>query len=193
MNFNKAEFDKAFGISQQLPMSDKPEITFAGRSNVGKSSLLNKLFNRKNLARVSSVPGKTVTINFYNVDNQRFVDLPGYGYAKISKQERDRFGELMEGYFQSGRKINLVVQLIDMRHKPTADDYSMISFLEQMNIPFIVVLTKADKLKKKEYASREQSIITELDHPNYPVIPFSSITGQGVDEIKKLIEKALEM
>lgn len=193
MNFNKAEFDKAFGISQQLPMSDKPEITFAGRSNVGKSSLLNKLFNRKNLARVSSVPGKTVTINFYNVDNQRFVDLPGYGYAKISKQERNRFGELMEGYFQSGRQINLVVQLIDMRHKPTADDYSMISFLEQMRIPFIVVLTKADKLKKKEYALREQSVITELNNPEYPVIPFSSVTGQGVDEIKKLIEKALEM
>ncbi|MDE6751944.1 MAG: ribosome biogenesis GTP-binding protein YihA/YsxC [Eubacterium sp.] len=193
MNFNKAEFDKAFGISQQLPMSDKPEITFAGRSNVGKSSLLNKLFNRKNLARVSSVPGKTVTINFYNVDNQRFVDLPGYGYAKISKQERDRFGELMEGYFQSGRQINLVVQLIDMRHKPTADDYSMISFLEQMRIPFIVVLTKADKLKKKEYVLREQSVITELNNPEYPVIPFSSVTGQGVDEIKKLIEKALEM
>ena len=193
MNFNKAEFDKAFGISQQLPLSDKPEITFAGRSNVGKSSLLNKLFNRKNLARVSSVPGKTVTINFYNVDNQRFVDLPGYGYAKISKQERDRFGELMEGYFQSGRQINLVVQLIDMRHKPTADDYSMISFLEQMRIPFIVVLTKADKLKKKEYALREQSVITELNNPEYPVIPFSSVTGQGVDEIKKLIEKALEM
>ena len=193
MNFNKAEFDKAFGISQQLPMSDKPEITFAGRSNVGKSSLLNKLFNRKNLARVSCIPGKTVTINFYNVDNQRFVDLPGYGYAKISKQERNRFGELMEGYFQSGRKINLVVQLIDMRHKPTADDYSMISFLEQMRIPFIVVLTKADKLKKKEYALREQSVITELNNPEYPVIPFSSVTGQGVDEIKKLIEKALEM
>ena len=192
MNFNKVEFDKSFGISQQLPKSDKPEITFAGRSNVGKSSLLNKLFNRKNLARVSSVPGKTVTINFYNVDNQRFVDLPGYGYARISKQERDRFGELMEGYFQSGRKINLVVQLIDMRHKPTADDYSMISFLEQMHIPFIVVLTKADKLKKKEYASRESSIITELNNPDYPVIPFSSITGQGVDEIKKLIEKALD-
>ena len=192
MNFNKAEFDKSFGISQQLPMSDKPEITFAGRSNVGKSSLLNKLFNRKNLARVSSVPGKTVTINFYNVDSQRFVDLPGYGYAKISKQERDRFGELMEGYFQSGRHINLVVQLIDMRHKPTADDYSMISFLEQMNIPFIVVLTKADKLKKKEYALREQSIIKELNNPEYPVIPFSSVTGQGVDEIKRLIENALE-
>ena len=193
MNFNKAEFDKSFGISQQLPPSDKPEITFAGRSNVGKSSLLNKLFNRKNLARVSSVPGKTVTINFYDVDNQRFVDLPGYGYAKISKQERDRFGVLMEGYFQSGRMINLVVQLIDMRHKPTADDYSMISFLEQMEIPFIVVLTKADKLKKKEYQSRVNSIYEELNNPEYPVIPFSSVTGQGVDEIKALITKALDI
>ena len=193
MNFNKAEFDKSFGISQQLPPSDKPEITFAGRSNVGKSSLLNKLFNRKNLARVSSVPGKTVTINFYDVDNQRFVDLPGYGYAKISKHERDRFGELMEGYFQSGRMINLVVQLIDMRHKPTADDYSMISFLEQMEIPFIVVLTKADKLKKKEYQSRVNSIYEELNNPEYPVIPFSSVTGQGVDEIKALITKALDI
>ena len=193
MNFNKAEFDKSFGISQQLPPSDKPEITFAGRSNVGKSSLLNKLFNRKNLARVSSVPGKTVTINFYDVDNQRFVDLPGYGYAKISKQERDRFGELMEGYFQSGRMINLVVQLIDMRHKPTADDYSMISFLEQMEIPFIVVLTKADKLKKKEYQSRVNSIYQELNNPEYPVIPISSVTGQGVDEIKALITKALDI
>ena len=193
MNFNKAEFDKSFGISQQLPPSDKPEITFAGRSNVGKSSLLNKLKNKKNLARVSSVPGKTVTINFYDVDNQRFVDLPGYGYAKISKQERDRFGELMEGYFQSGRMINLVVQLIDMRHKPTADDYSMISFLEQMEIPFIVVLTKADKLKKKEYQSRVNSIYEELNNPEYPVIPFSSVTGQGVDEIKALITKALDI
>lgn len=191
MNFNKAEFDRAFGISNQLPESNKPEITFAGKSNVGKSSLLNKLFNRKNLARVSSVPGKTVTINFYNVDNQRFVDLPGYGYAKISKQERDRFGELMEGYFQSGRKIGLVIQLIDMRHKPTADDYSMISFLEQMNLPFIVVLTKADKLKKKEYTARLEAVNFELNNPEYPVIPFSAVTGQGVNEIKALIDKVL--
>lgn len=191
MNFNKAEFDKSFGISAQLPFSDQPEITFAGRSNVGKSSLLNKLFSRKNLARVSSVPGKTVTINFYNVDGHRFVDLPGYGYAKISKQEKSRFAELMEGYFQSGRKINLVVQLVDMRHKPSADDYSMISFLKQMDIPFIVVLTKADKLKKKEYENRIKSVIYELDNPDYPVIPFSSVTGQGVDEIKAEIEKSL--
>lgn len=192
MNFNKAEFEKAFGLSTQLQIADKPEITFAGRSNVGKSSLLNKLFNRKNLARVSSVPGKTVTVNFYNVDGERFVDLPGYGYAKIPKAEKQRFAELMEGYFQSGRDIRLVVQLIDMRHKPTADDMAMISFLKQFEIPFAVVLTKSDKLKKKEYASQKELIINELGNPDYPVIPFSSVTGEGVEEIKCVIEKALE-
>lgn len=192
MNFNKAEFEKAFGLSAQLPIADKPEITFAGRSNVGKSSLLNKLFNRKNLARVSSVPGKTVTVNFYNVDGERFVDLPGYGYAKIPKAEKQRFAELMEGYFQSGRDIRLVVQLIDMRHKPTADDMAMISFLKQFEIPFAVVLTKSDKLKKKEYTSQKELIINELGNPEYPVIPFSSVTGEGVEEIKCVIEKALE-
>lgn len=192
MNFNKAEFNSAYGISSQLPISDVPEIAFAGRSNVGKSSLLNKLFNRKNLARVSSVPGKTVTINFYNVDGNRFVDLPGYGYAKISKLERDRFGELMEGYFQSGRQIELVVQLIDMRHPPSKDDYNMISFMKQMNVPFIVVLTKADKLKKREFENRSKLIFDELENPDYPVIPFSAVTGLGVDEIKKIIEKVFE-
>lgn len=192
MNFNKAEFEKAFGLSAQLPIADKPEITFAGRSNVGKSSLLNKLFNRKNLARVSSVPGKTVTVNFYNVDGERFVDLPGYGYAKIPKAEKQRFAELMEGYFQSGRDIRLVVQLIDMRHKPTADDMAMISFLKQFEIPFAVVLTKSDKLKKKEYTSQKELIINELGNPDYPIIPFSSVTGEGVEEIKCVIEKALE-
>lgn len=192
MNFNKAEFKSAYGISSQLPESDVFEIAFAGRSNVGKSSLLNKLFNRKNLARVSSVPGKTVTINFYDVDGNRFVDLPGYGYAKISKQEKDRFGELMEAYFQSDRQIELVVQLIDMRHAPTKDDYNMISFMKQFNIPFIVVLTKADKLKKKEFESRSRLIFDELNNPDYPVIPFSAVTGLGVDEIKKIIEKVFE-
>ena len=155
MNYNKAEFERAFGISGQLPPSEVPEIAFAGRSNVGKSSLLNKLFNRKSLARVSSVPGKTITINFYDVDGYKFVDLPGYGYAKLSKSERDRFGELMEGYFQSGRNIKLVVQLVDMRHKPSQDDYGMIDFMQQMDIPFIVVCTKADKLKVKEFKRRE--------------------------------------
>ena len=192
MNYNKAEFEKSYGISSQLPPSNIREIAFAGRSNVGKSSLLNKLFNRKSLARVSSVPGKTITINFYDVDGYKFVDLPGYGYAKLSKSERDRFGELMEGYFQSGRNINLVVQLVDMRHKPSQDDFGMIDFMKQMNIPFIVVCTKADKLKVKEFKKREQEIKEELSMVDSDlIIPFSSQNGLGLDKIKMLIEKSL--
>lgn len=192
MNYNKAEFEKSYGISSQLPPSDITEIAFAGRSNVGKSSLLNKLFNRKSLARVSSVPGKTITINFYDVDGYKFVDLPGYGYAKLSKSERDRFGELMEGYFQSGRNIKLVVQLVDMRHKPSQDDFGMIEFMKQMNIPFIVVCTKADKLKVKEFKKREQEIKEELSMVNSDlIIPFSSQNGLGLNKIKMLIEKSL--
>lgn len=193
MNYNKAEFEKAFGISSQLPQSISPEIAFSGRSNVGKSSLLNKLFNRKSLARVSSVPGKTITINFYNVDDCKFVDLPGYGYAKLSKTERDRFGELMEGYFQSERNIKLVVQLVDMRHKPSQDDFGMIDFMQQMNIPFIIACTKADKLKVKEFQKREREIKQELNMVDEGlIVPFSSQTGLGLDNIKMLIEKSLE-
>ena len=193
MNYNKAEFEKAFGISSQLPQSTSPEIAFSGRSNVGKSSLLNKLFNRKSLARVSSVPGKTITINFYNVDDCKFVDLPGYGYAKLSKTERDRFGELMEGYFQSGRNIKLVVQLVDIRHKPSQDDFGMIDFMQQMNIPFIIACTKADKLKVKEFQKREREIKQELNMVDEGlIVPFSSQTGLGLDNIKMLIEKSLE-
>ena len=192
MNYNKAEFERAFGISGQLPPSEVPEIAFAGRSNVGKSSLLNKLFNRKSLARVSSVPGKTITINFYDVNGYKFVDLPGYGYAKLSKSERDRFGELMEGYFQSGRNLKLVVQLVDMRHKPSQDDYGMIDFMQQMEIPFIVVCTKADKLKVKEFKRREHEIKEELSMVDENlIIPFSSQSGLGLDKIKMLIEKSL--
>lgn len=192
MNYNKAEFEKSYGISSQLPPSNITEIAFAGRSNVGKSSLLNKLFNRKSLARVSSVPGKTITINFYDVDGYKFVDLPGYGYAKLSKSERDRFGELMEGYFQSGRNIKLVVQLVDMRHKPSQDDFGMIEFMKQMNIPFIVVCTKADKLKVKEFKKREQEIKEELSMVDSDlIIPFSSQNWLGLDKIKMLIEKSL--
>lgn len=192
MNYNSAKFEKSFGISSQLPISDMPEITFSGRSNVGKSSLLNKLFNRKSLARVSSVPGKTVTINFYGVDNAKFVDLPGYGYAKLSKQERDRFGELMEGYFHSGRNIKLVVQLVDLRHKPSLDDYSMLDFLSQMDIPVLVVCTKADKLKVNEYKKRCSEIKEELSMiDENRIIPFSAKSGIGLDEIKKFIENSL--
>lgn len=193
MNYNLAKFEKAYGISNQLPPSQIPEIVFAGKSNVGKSSLLNKLFNRKSIARVSSVPGKTITINFYDVDGIKFVDLPGYGYAKISKQEKARFGELMEGYFQSGRNIKLVVQLVDMRHKPSVDDIGMIEFMKALDIPFIVVMTKSDKLKVKEYKNRLELSKTELECAgDVPIIPFSSQNGEGVDEIKKYIAQSLK-
>lgn len=192
MNYNKAVFENAYGVLSQLPESDEPEVVFAGRSNVGKSSLLNKLFNRKNLARVSSVPGKTITINFYDVDNIKFVDLPGYGYAKISKQELKRFGELMEGYFKSGRNIALVVLLIDMRHPLTKDDEGMICFLKEMDIPFIIVMTKADKLKKTAYKERLDLSGKELASAGkVPVVPFSSVTGQGINGIKNYIEKSV--
>lgn len=191
MNFNNAEFDRAFGISAQLPASDKAEIVFAGRSNVGKSSLLNRLFGRKNLARVSSVPGKTITINFYTVDGYRFVDLPGYGYAKISKAEKDRFAELMEGYFTSSRNISLVVLLIDMRRPPTADDLNMISFLKANHIEFITVLTKADKLNKTAYKERHAAAPAEIGC-DCCAIPFSALNGTGLDEIKDVIQKHLE-
>lgn len=191
MNYNTAKFEKSYGLSTQLPPGNIPEIAFAGRSNVGKSSLLNKLFNRKSLARVSSVPGKTITINFYYVDGKKFVDLPGYGYAKLSKSEKERFGELMEGYFQQGRNIKLVVQLVDMRHKPSADDYGMIDFMQQMNIPFIIVMTKSDKLKVKEYKRRLEESQAELACAgDVKIIPFSSQNGNGLDEIKKCIESA---
>lgn len=192
MNYNKAFFEAAYGLLSQLPDSNACEIAFAGRSNVGKSSLLNKLFNRKQLARVSSVPGKTVTINFYDVDGIKFVDLPGYGYAKLSKQELGRFSELMEGYFKTDRNISLVVQLIDMRHPLSKDDEGMIEFLKAMEIPFIIVMTKCDKLKKKAYEERLALSKQELAFAgNVPVIPFSSVTGQGINGIKNYIEKAV--
>ena len=129
MNFNNAQFEKAYGTFSQLEASDLPEICFSGRSNVGKSSLINKVLGRKSIARVSSKPGKTVTINFYRVDSVRLVDLPGYGYAKVPFSEKSRWSDLMEGYFGSGRNIKTVFQLIDMRHPATAFDFSMLEYM----------------------------------------------------------------
>ncbi len=193
MRYDKAEFKAAYGTFGQLPESDLPEIAFAGRSNVGKSSLLNKLFGRKNLARVSSVPGKTITINFYQVDEYNFIDLPGYGYAKVAKTEKERWAEMMEGYFNSDRNIKLVVQLVDMRHPPTKDDIMMMEFLQSCGYEFIVVMTKADKLKKKkEYNERMEKSKQEMSFvPEDRIIPFSSENGQGLDIVKKYIEQYL--
>ena len=193
MKYEKAEFKSAYGTFEQLPLSDLPEIAFAGRSNVGKSSLLNKLFMRKNLARVSSVPGKTITVNFYGVDCVNFVDLPGYGYAKVSRSEKQRWAKMMEGYFNSDRNIKLVVQLIDMRHPPTNDDIMMMEFLESTGIDFIVVMTKSDKLNKGDYKKRLEKSKEELSFIDSEyIIPFSSQTGENIDKIKAVIESHLE-
>jgi GTP-binding protein len=190
MNYNKVEFEAAFGTLKQIPESDIPEIVFAGRSNVGKSSMLNKIFNRKNLARVSSMPGKTITINFFKVDNIRIVDLPGYGYAKVAKGEKRRWAEMMEGYFQSPRNIQLVVQLVDMRHKPSEDDYIMMRFLRDAELPFIVAATKSDKLNKTQYKERVEGLKNELSEfgDDLVIIPFSSEKGDGVDTLKSYLE-----
>lgn len=192
MDLHNAAFEAAYGTFAQLPMSDLPEIAFSGRSNVGKSSLLNRLFNRKSLARVSSVPGKTVTINFYSVGDVRFVDLPGYGYAKVPKSEKKRWAEMMEGYFNSDRNLKLVVQLIDMRHPPTKDDLQMLDFLRENKIPFVVALTKSDKLNKTEYAERLSAVQNELDFVEQEcVIPFSAVTGAGSETLLQAIRSFL--
>lgn len=190
MRYDKAEFKNAYGTLSQIPDSNLIEIAFAGRSNVGKSSLLNKLFMRKSLARVSSVPGKTITINFYDVDGVNFVDLPGYGYAKVAKGEKRRWAEMMEGYFNSDRNIRLVVQLVDMRHSPTKDDIMMMEFLEHTGYEYIVVMTKSDKLNKTEYSKRMEAVKTELSFvPAERIIPFSSVNGEGVEKIKEFIDE----
>ena len=193
MNYNKVQFEAAFGTLKQIPESDLPEIVFAGRSNVGKSSMLNRLFNRKNLARVSSVPGKTITINFFRVEDVRIVDLPGYGYAKVAKGEKRRWAEMMEGYFQSPRNIKLVVQLVDMRHKPSEDDYIMMRFLQDAGLPFIVAATKSDKLNKTQYNQRKEALREELAEfgDDLVILPFSSEKGEGTDELKKIIESVI--
>ncbi len=193
MNYNNAQFYTSYGSFKQIPPSEKTEIAFSGRSNVGKSSLINKIFNRKSLARVSAVPGKTATINFYSLENLYFVDLPGYGYAKVSKSEKERWGALIEGYLHDDRELALVFQLIDFRHPPTADDIMMVNFLIDSEIPFVVILTKADKLSKKQREERRSSLMSELPcAEDITIIEFSAQTGEGRDEIRGIIEEIAE-
>ena len=194
MNFNNAAFEAAFGTLEQLKPSDMPEVCFSGRSNVGKSSLINKVLGRKSLARVSSTPGKTVTINFYKVGDMRLVDLPGYGYAKVPFEEKDRWSTLMEGYFGTGRDIRLCLQLIDMRHKPTDFDISMLEFLQYNEIPYAIILTKCDKLNKTEFNARFEGFKEELGDlgEGIDMIPFSALKGIGVEETRRCIEKAID-
>lgn len=194
MNYNNVSFEAAFGDPKQFFQSNIPELCFAGRSNVGKSSLINKVLGRKSFARVSTKPGKTITINFYRLDGIRLVDLPGYGYAKISANEKMRFARLMETYFNEGRNIKTVFSLIDMRHSPTADDIDMLNFLLQTGLPFTVVLTKSDKLNKTEREKRLLAFKEELSFlpEDVEVIPFSAEKGEGVERIRAIIEEKAE-
>ncbi len=194
MNFQTAAFEAAYGKSSQIPPSDMPEIVFSGRSNVGKSSLINKILNRKALARVSATPGKTATINFFNLKTARLADLPGYGYAKVSDSEKRRWAELVEGYFAMERDIRLVVQICDLRHPATNDDINMIDFLSQNGYSFIVALTKLDKLKKSQREVRLFEMEQQLsEFGNINLFPCSSQSGEGIEEIRRAIEQYVEV
>lgn len=190
LQFQNAQFVASYGTFSQIPPCDSVEIAFAGRSNVGKSTLINKIFQRKSLARVSAVPGKTATINFYRLDPLTIVDLPGYGYAKVAKSEKARWSGLISGYLGADRDLQLILLLIDMRHAPSKDDLQMIDFLVESELPFLIVLTKADKLNKTERAKRMQAFETEIPYfSQIHVIPFSAVTREGVAEVQAVLEE----
>lgn len=192
MDFHNVAFESSYGTSAQLPPSSVPEIAFIGRSNVGKSSLLNKLFNRKKLAKISSTPGKTATINFFETEDARFVDLPGYGYAKVSKSEKARWSELIEGYFNQNRNFALVVSLVDIRHAASALDEHMVSYLRERGLPFVVVLTKADKLSRQQQMRQRAALAKQLHmEPDSSPLACSTVKGTGIDELRSLIKGAI--
>lgn len=192
MNFSKVAFERSFGTSAQLTPSSLPEVAFAGRSNVGKSSLLNKLFNRKSLAKVSQTPGKTATINFFATDEARFVDLPGYGYARVSKSEHVRWSKLIEGYFNQERNLALVASLIDIRHPASALDENMVRFLRDARLPFLIVLTKGDKLSHQRCTAQRAALRSQLelgDEARFVIT--SSLKGSGIEDLRREIAQAV--
>lgn len=188
MNLNNVEFLLSAAASKQFPPRDYPEIAFAGKSNVGKSSVINRILNRKNFARVGEKPGKTIHVNFFVIDKKCYlVDLPGYGYAKVSQAERERWGKLMESYFASGR-IDLGVFIVDARHAPTNNDITMARWFLDSGCPFVVIANKLDKVKKSQIESNLQTIRQDLELPeDCPLIPFSAEKGTGRDELIRLI------
>ncbi len=191
MNFNNVEFLISAAATKDFPSVRLPEIAFAGKSNVGKSSVINRILNRKNFARVGDKPGKTIHVNYFTVDKMAyFVDLPGYGYAKVSQAEKDRWGKLMESYFAADR-IDLGILIVDSRHAPTNNDITMARWFLDSGCPFVVVSNKLDKLKKSEIESNLATIRADLELPeSCPVIPFSAEKGTGKDELVKYILKA---
>jgi GTP-binding protein len=193
LNFNRAEFVRSAASDSQFIRSSRPAVVFAGKSNVGKSSVINRLLNRKNLARVGSTPGKTVHINYFLIDEKLyFVDLPGYGYADVPRSEKERWAGLMEAFFAESGLMTLGVQIVDARHKPTEGDIQMIQWFQQSGCPFLVLANKLDKLKKSETEKNLQLIRNTLAlGESVPLIPFSAESGQGrealITEIIKMI------
>ena len=193
MNFNNVEFLISAAAPKDFPKTRLPEIAFAGKSNVGKSSVINRVLNRKNFARVGDKPGKTIHVNYFTVDKKcYFVDLPGYGYAKVSQAEKDRWSKLMENYFAASR-IDLGVLIVDSRHAPTNNDITMARWFLDSGCPFVVVANKLDKLKKSEILPNLETIRQDLELPEEcPVIAFSAEKGTGRDTLINLIVTAAE-
>ena len=193
MNFQNVEFLISAASTEDFPKKRLPEIAFAGKSNVGKSSVINRLLQRKNFARVGDKPGKTVHVNYFLLDQAAYlVDLPGYGFARVSQSEKERWGKLMESYFAAGR-ITLGVLIVDYRHPPTNNDITMANWFLQSGCPFAVVANKMDKLKKSELAPNLAVIRRDLELPEtVPVIPFSAEKGDGRDDLVKVILNAIK-
>ena len=191
MNFNNVEFLISAAAPKDFPQVRLPEIAFAGKSNVGKSSVINRILQRKNFARVGEKPGKTIHVNYFVIDRScYFVDLPGYGYAKVSQKEKERWGKLMEDYF-AAQRIDLGVMIVDARHAPTNNDITMANWFLQSGCPFVVVANKLDKLKKSEIVPNLEIIRQDLALPeSCPVIPFSAEKGTGRDELVSIILNA---
>ena len=190
LKYETARYEASYGTIAQLPKPTTPEVSFVGRSNVGKSSLLNRLLGRKQLARVSSVPGKTANINFFDVDGVKFVDLPGYGYAKVSHTEKQRWADLIGGYFEQERSFNLVISLVDIRHEAQKLDLQMVNFLTEAELPFVVALTKADKITRNKQNQAAAALRSSFGLAQEQIIITSSETGLGIDELRRRIEDA---
>ena len=192
MIIKSAELETVVGVTSKLPENMLPEFAFAGRSNVGKSSLINKLVNRKALARTSSQPGKTQTINFFLLNGGfYFVDLPGYGYAKVSKELQAKWGKMIERYLVRSRQLRLIFLLVDIRHEPSAGDKQMYEWVKSNNIPAVIIATKADKINRSQLNKQLAMIRKELSGAKETIIPFSKETGQGFEEVWKVMEEYL--
>ncbi len=193
MIIKNAELETVCGITSKLPVNDLPEVAFAGKSNVGKSSLINGLLNRKALARTSSQPGKTQTINFYNVNQELyFVDLPGYGYAKVSQEEKKKWGVMIENYLNTSQQLRAVMLLIDIRHEPSKNDIEMYQWIVSNGFNPIIIATKLDKIKRSQVAKNIKIIKQTLGvQPGTMVLPFSATSKQGRDEILDVIASVI--